>query len=242
MSEAAVSLREVTASYGPVRAVDRLSLDANAGTITALLGANGAGKTSTLRIIAGLLIPSAGDVLLDGQDAAGSRGGVIRPRIALSPEGRRLFGGMSVRDNLLVGAFSTRDRRLRRRQLEHVFELLPLLDERQQERAGALSGGQQTMVAIGRALMRMPDVLLLDEPTLGLSPLATGEICQIIRSISQQGTTIILVEQNAAVALSLAEYAYVLEGGRVTLKGTSEQLRDDQGLAASYLGSARAHV
>jgi branched-chain amino acid transport system ATP-binding protein len=237
VAEHIFELRGVDAGYGDILALRGVSMALKAGATTAIIGANGAGKSTTLNVIAGVHRVSGGEVLHDGAACPPKERTVIRDGIAYSPEGRRVFPHMTVSDNLAVGGFGIRKRELESR-IESVYERFPVLHERRTQRAGTLSGGQQQMLAIGRALMREPSLLLLDEPTLGLSPKMVLEVAEMIRRIGEGGTTIALVEQNANIALQLAEYAYVLDAGVVALEGRSEDLREDDKVHATYLAAA----
>jgi branched-chain amino acid transport system ATP-binding protein len=237
VSEALFELRSVEAAYGDIIALRGVSLQLRAGTTTAIIGANGAGKSTTLNVIAGLHKPQAGELYSEGVHIPSKELAVIRDGIAYSPEGRRVFPHMTVSDNLRVGGFGVDKSQLEGR-IESVYQRFPVLDERREQKAGTLSGGQQQMLAIGRALMREPRLLLLDEPTLGLSPKLVLEVAAMIRLIAESGTTIALVEQNANIALQLADYAYVLEAGSVVLEGPADELRNDDKVHATYLAAA----
>jgi branched-chain amino acid transport system ATP-binding protein len=231
----------VNAFYGDAQALRDVSLQVNEGEIVALIGANGAGKTTLMRVIAGLHTPSAGTVKLgDMALHALAAYQTVEQGVILVPEGRRLFGGLSVLDNLELGAYASPARKSRFKTLEHVFELFPILRERQQQRAGTLSGGQQQMLAIGRALMGLPKLLMLDEPSLGLAPLIVANIFEIIKRMNDEGVTIFLVEQNARQALELADRAYILEQGRIVGKGTGKELLHNNEVREAYLGYAPA--
>jgi branched-chain amino acid transport system ATP-binding protein len=233
---------DVHAGYGLSEVLVGTSLEVKAGSVVALIGANGAGKTTTMRAISGLVRPSKGRVLLDGkpvQDLPASR--IARLGLAHSPEGRKIFGPLSVEDNLLLGAW----RRLPRffgfrskaaRDLDRVYELFPRLRERKRQQAGTLSGGEQQMLAIGRALMAQPKVMLLDEPSMGLAPVIVQEVFRTIRRLKQQGMTMLLVEQFAKTALEVADYAYVMERGRIAIEGPPADLRKNERVLAAYLG------
>jgi len=239
MPELAVRFDEVVAGYGAGSVLHGLTFDVPADATTALVGPNGAGKTTTLRVLAGTLGITGGELQLNGRPCPRRALRRIRPGVALAPEGRRLFGEMTVCDNLLVGAFvARRDAAGIERTLREVYARLPLLEERQHARAGTLSGGQQSLVAIGRALMRSPQLLLLDEPTLGLSPKVCQEVVEHIRGIREAGTTVILVEQNAAVALELADHVHVIESGVLVASGTASELRGSDRLTAGYFGTS----
>ncbi len=230
-------LCDVHASYGAVRALHGVSLDVARGTVVALLGANGAGKSTTLRVISGMLAPAAGTVEYDGERIGGrAPSNLVRQGLVHVPEGRRIFGEFSVEENLRLGAFTQR-RADTKRALAEVYEDFPILHERRRQRAATLSGGEQQMLAIGRALLAQPRLLLLDEPSLGLAPLVVREIYDIIRMISgQRGATILLVEQSAEMALEVAHRAYVLEAGRIVVSGTPAELRGNESVRRSYLG------
>jgi branched-chain amino acid transport system ATP-binding protein len=233
-----LSLEGVVVGYGAVEALHGLSLEVKAGEIVTLIGANGAGKTTTLRTISGLLPPRAGRVVLDGVPLSGvPPHAIVRRGVAHVPEGRRIFTGLTVRENLEMGAYVVRDRRAAQARLERVFALFPRLRERVGQPGGTLSGGEQQMLAIGRALMAGPRLLLLDEPSLGLAPLLVQEIFREIARINREdGTTILLVEQNAHMALSLASRGYVLETGRIVLADDASRLAANPDVREAYLG------
>ena len=233
-------LESVTVAYGPVEALHEVSLEVAAGEVVTLLGANGAGKTTTLKTISGLLRPRAGRVLLQGSDALAWKPHEIVARgVAHVPEGRRVFTSLTVLENLDMGAYTVRDGKAAAEGLERVLALFPRLKERIAQPAGTLSGGEQQMLAIGRALMGRPRLLLLDEPSLGLAPLLVQEIFREIGRINREdGTTILLVEQNAHMALRLASRGYVLETGRVVLEDTAAALLANPKVRAAYLGHA----
>ncbi|BDV00594.1 ABC transporter ATP-binding protein [Thermodesulfomicrobium sp. WS] len=224
-------------SYGGIHALQGISLEAPAGKIVTLIGANGAGKSSTLRAIAGLIKSKTGSITYEGEELTTlDPAAIVRRGIALSPEGRRIFPHLSVRENLLLGAYSRSDSAGIARDMEWVFDLFPRLRERSEQKGGTLSGGEQQMLAVGRALMSRPQVLMLDEPSLGLAPLLVKDVFSIIERINAEGRTVLLVEQNAFAALKIAHYAYVLETGRITLHGTGEELLADQRVIQAYLG------
>ena len=230
---------KLTVRYGQITAVREVSLHVAAGEIVTLIGTNGAGKTTLLRTISGLEKPASGDILLDGASITGLAPEKINGLgVAHVPEGRRLFPHLTVYDNLELGSFQRTDAGGIKRDMDMVLEHFPDLRNRMGQMAGSLSGGQQQMVAIGRALMSAPKVILMDEPSLGLSPIMCQEIAKIIREIHGMGRTVVLVEQNARLALSLAQRAYVMETGRVVLEGPADQLSDDPEVQASYLGIA----
>ena len=231
-------LDDIDVFYGPIQALHGLSLEVKQAEIVTLVGSNGAGKTTTLRTISGLLTPRAGRVLLDGKPIGGLRADrVVGLGVAHAPEGRRIFTRLSVLENLEMGAYLVRDRAAREATLERVFALFPRLRERSTQAGGTLSGGEQQMLAIGRALMSRPRLLLLDEPSLGIAPILVQEIFREIQRINvEDGTTILLVEQNAHAALRVAHRAYVLETGRIVLEGPAAELRDHPQVREAYLG------
>ena len=202
-----------------------------------LIGANGAGKSTTLRTISGLLKPKSGEILFEGQNIAGIPAqDIVRMGISQVPEGRRIFANLTVLENLEMGAYIRKDSKQVKADLARVFERFPRLNERRSQLAGTLSGGEQQMLAMGRALMSQPRILLLDEPSMGLAPLLVKEIFSIIKEINESGTTVLLVEQNANMALSIADYAYVMETGRITLAGTAAELLQSEAVRKAYLG------
>ncbi|KPK22280.1 MAG: hypothetical protein AMJ76_00155 [Dehalococcoidia bacterium SM23_28_1] len=245
-----LQLHEVVAAYGPIVALHGISLEVSEGTIVAVLGANGAGKSTTLRAVSGLLRPRSGSIEFEGQRIDRlSAEQIVSLGMSHIPEGRQLFSDMTVLENLRLGAYSrftglarsVREYRRRRQDFEaalkQVYEYFPILAERQNQIAGTLSGGEQQMLAIGRGLMGNPRLLLLDEPSMGLAPIVTREIFEIIQAINRtQGVTILLVEQNANLALEIAHYGYVLETGRIAVADTSESLRENEAVQRSYLG------
>ncbi len=231
-----LEILDLQVAYGAIRALDGVSFTVPRGQIVALLGANGAGKTTAIRAISGLAALQAGRILLAGKEIQGiETHAIIRRGLAVVPEGRRLFANLTVRENLLLGAYF-RKKEVWLPDLTRVYHLFPRLDERQGQSAGTLSGGEQQMLALGRALMSRPQLLLLDEPSLGLAPLIVKEVLHIIRQLNEQGVTILLVEQNAAAALEIAHYGYVLENGRLALEGTGTELLAHPHLQAAYLG------
>ena len=237
MGRPLLTVNELEAYYGRVCALHSVSLEVAEGSVAALLGANGAGKTTTLRVISGLLRPTRGSVEFDGKRIDGSNPDrLVRAGIVQVPEGRQIFADLTVRENLLLGGYARRDGGSARQESQRVFDYFPRLGERQQQRAGTLSGGEQQMLAIGRALMARPRLLLLDEPSLGLAPLLVKEIFRVIGDIRAAGTTVLLVEQNAHMALSVADHAYVLETGRVILADRSAALRQREEVQRAYLG------
>jgi branched-chain amino acid transport system ATP-binding protein len=232
-----LELRGVVASYGKVRALHGVSLKASPGEVVALIGANGAGKSTTLRVISGLINPSAGDVLLEGGSIARRRPDmIVRSGIAHCPEERRIWPELTVHENLSLGAYICSDRAEIKRRLEAALQRFPRLRERSQQFAGTLSGGEQQMLAIGRALMSAPRVLLLDEPSLGLSPLMMQEVLDAIRKLRDQGITVVLVEQNVHNALSVANRAYVFATGKIVAEDSPQGLIRNPDLLRAYLG------
>lgn len=234
-----LSVRDLHVSYGGIRALKGISFDVPQGQIVTLIGANGAGKSTTLRAIAGLLRPDRGDILLNGQSIAGRNPReIVRLGITLVPEGRRVFPDMTVRENLLIGAYLRTDKPDIEKDIKHVYGLFPRLEERSWQLAGTLSGGEQQMLAVGRALMSRPRLLMMDEPSLGLAPLVVRDIFSIIRTLNQEGITILLIEQNARTALRNADYGYVLETGDLTLSGEGKELLGNRRVQDAYLGKA----
>jgi branched-chain amino acid transport system ATP-binding protein len=232
-----LELADVHVFYGAIHAVKGISLDVGASEIVTLIGANGAGKSTTLRAINGLNRPRTGSIRFQGADITGSRShDIVKAGISQSPEGRRLFPRMSVRENLEMGAFQRADRSTLQEDFDRVFELFPRLHERRTQKAGTLSGGEQQMVAIGRALMARPKLLLLDEPSMGLAPIFVEKIFEIVREINDAGTPVLLVEQNALMALDTAHRGYVLETGRIVLAGDAKSLRGNEQVRKTYLG------
>jgi branched-chain amino acid transport system ATP-binding protein len=224
--------------YGAIEALKGISLEVFEGEIVTLIGSNGAGKTTTLRSISGIVPPKIGTILFQGRDITGVPGHEVAGMgIAHAPEGRRIFPRMTVLENLEMGAFTRRDVAAIRADIDRVYELFPRLQERARQKAGTMSGGEQQMLAMGRALMAQPSLLLLDEPSLGLAPVIVDKIYEIIREINQQGVTILLVEQNANYALDVSSRGYVLETGTVALTDKSAVLRDDERVKAAYLGT-----
>lgn len=230
-------LSEVDVSYGMVGALRHVSMEVRRGEIVALLGANGAGKTTTLRAISGVVRPASGSIEFEGTPIDGlSPERIVSLGIVQAPEGRQVFPELSVKENLLIGTYSRRDRARIPEDFARVYEHFPVLKEREAQPAGTLSGGEQQMLAIGRALMASPKVLLLDEPSLGLAPMVTRQIFQIIKALNAEGTTTLLVEQNARLALAASDRAYILETGSVVLSGPSDELLESEEVKRSYLG------
>ena len=234
---ALLEVEDVHTFYGSIEALKGVSLEVNEGEIVTLIGANGAGKSTTLRSINGLNTPKQGRIVFRGKDIT-RRGphDIVEMGISQSPEGRRLFPHMSVLENLEMGAFQRKDRAGIREDLNRVYSLFERLEERKQQRAGTLSGGEQQMCAIGRALMARPKLLMLDEPSMGLAPIFVEKIFEIIREINEQGTTILLVEQNALMALDAAQRGYVMETGKIALHDDAKALRENEQVQKAYLG------
>ena len=232
-----LKIDDINVYYGAIHAIKGISLEVNEGEIVTLIGANGAGKSTTLRTISGLLKPKTGTMTFEGKNIAGVPAhNIVKAGISQVPEGRRIFAEMSVMENLDLGAFIRKDKDGIQKDLKMVFERFPRLEERKNQEAGTLSGGEQQMLAMGRALMSRPRLLLLDEPSMGLAPLLIREIFSIIQDINKTGTTILLVEQNANMALSIANRAYVLETGRITLSGDATELAASEDVRKAYLG------
>jgi branched-chain amino acid transport system ATP-binding protein len=236
---ALLEVQDLHASYGAIKALRGLSFHVEPGQVVTLIGANGAGKSTTLNTLSGLMKPQRGRVIFDGQDITGWRGDRVAARgLVQVPEGRQIIATMTVQDNLALGAYTRRDPAAVISDLESIFERFPRLRERRSQKAGLLSGGEQQMLAVGRALMMRPRLLMLDEPSLGLAPLLVNEVFKIIADIKAQGIPIVLVEQNARKALQVAEYAYVLERGVITAEGSAERLRHDGAIISAYLGES----
>jgi branched-chain amino acid transport system ATP-binding protein len=232
-----LEVRDLAVAYGAIQAVRGVTFSVEQGQIVSLIGSNGAGKTTTLRTISGLLRPVSGEVLLDGspiQDLPAHE--ILGRGVAHSPEGRRLFARMTVEENLRLGAYTRRDEASIVSDLERIYSLFPVLGDRRRNKAGLFSGGEQQMLAIGRALMSRPKLLMLDEPSMGLSPIMTQKIFQTVRELRSEGTTVLLVEQNALAALALSDRAYVIDLGRTTLSGSGQELLADPRVQEAYLG------
>jgi branched-chain amino acid transport system ATP-binding protein len=232
-----LSLKDVYTSYGPVRVLEGISIDIRAGEIVCMLGSNAAGKTTTLRTILGMTKPSEGEIVLDGERIDGlNTTEVVAKGITMVPENRRLFAKMTVRENLEIGANLRDDKDGIQEDVQRVLKLFPRLEERLSQKAGTLSGGEQQMLAIGRALTAKPKVLLMDEPSMGLAPILVEQVFETIKEINEQGTTIFLVEQNANMALSVAHRGYAIQTGRIVLSDTAQALRDNPLMQEAYLG------
>jgi len=232
-----LELRDVETCYGKIHALRKISCSVQEGEIVTLLGANGAGKSTTLRTISGLNRASAGSIIFMGEDITKKQPHeIVKMGLIHVPEGRRIFKGMTIQENLELGSFTLSDDTERQKRMNHVFEIFPILHERRTRDSAMLSGGEQQMLAMGRALMTKPRLLLLDEPSMGLAPFLVKEIMRIILRLNKEGVTILLVEQNARVALQLASHGYVLETGKVVIKGDAETLRQDESIVKAYLG------
>ena len=232
-----LKVENLVVRYGMIEAIKGISFEVNDGEIVTLIGANGAGKTTTMHTISGLLKPTEGSILLDGVDITKILAHkIVMMGLAQIPERRKVFASQTVEENLDLGAFTRKDKEGIAQDLERVYTLFPRLKERKKQLAGTLSGGEQQMLAMGRALMAKPKILLLDEPSMGLSPLLVKEIFRIIEEINKQGTTILLVEQNAKMALAIADRAYVLETGKITLEGSGQELAASEQVQKVYLG------
>lgn len=240
MAEPMLKIDNIDVYYGAIHALKGISLEVKEGEIVTLIGANGAGKSTTLRTISGLLKPKTGSITFLGQDIAGVRAHeIVKKGISQVPEGRRVFAEMTVMENLDLGAFVRKDKAGIQQDLKHVFELFPRLEERKNQSAGTLSGGEQQMLAVGRALMSRPKLIMMDEPSLGLAPLVVRDIFDIIVTINKAGITVLLNEQNANLALKIADYGYVIETGRLTLTGTGDELLHNESVKEAYLGKAK---
>ena len=234
---AMLEIRDLEVFYGMIQAIKGVSFEVNEGEVIALIGANGAGKTTILHTITGLLTPKKGQVIFEGQDITKVPAHkIVSLGMAHVPEGRRVFSHLSVYQNLKMGAYTRKDKDEIEKTLETVYKRFPRLEERKNQIAGTLSGGEQQMLALGRALMSHPRIILMDEPSMGLSPILVNEIFDIIQSVSASGTTVLLVEQNAKKALSIADRAYVLETGNIVMSGDAKELMNDDSIKKAYLG------
>ena len=234
---AMLEVKDLQVYYGVIQALKGISFHVNQGEVIALIGANGAGKTTTLQTLTGILSPKSGSIVFEGKDLTRTPAHkIVEMGMAHVPEGRRVFADMSVYENLLLGAYTRKDKAEIAESLASVYKRFPRLEERKGQRAGTLSGGEQQMLAMGRALMSRPRIILMDEPSMGLSPIFVNEIFDIIREVSESGTTVLLVEQNAKKALSIADRAYVLETGSITMDGKAEDLLNDEAVQKAYLG------
>ena len=234
---AMLEVKDLQVYYGVIQALKGISFHVNQGEVIALIGANGAGKTTTLQTLTGILSPKSGSIVFEGKDLTRTPAHkIVEMGMAHVPEGRRVFADMSVYENLLLGAYTRKDKAEIAESLASVYKRFPRLEERKGQRAGTLSGGEQQMLAMGRALMSRPRIILMDEPSMGLSPIFVNEIFDIIREVSESGTTVLLVDQNAKKALSIADRAYVLETGSITMDGKAEDLLNDEAVQKAYLG------
>jgi branched-chain amino acid transport system ATP-binding protein len=241
-----LQIKNLVAGYGKVQVLHGISIHVPKGKVVTLIGSNGAGKTTTMRAISGMIAPTSGEISLNGKRVEGKESyDIAKLGLAHSPEGRRVFATMTVNDNLILGAFprltGSRPKGDVAGDLERALELFPRLKERRLQLAGTLSGGEQQMLAMARAVMLNPDVVLLDEPSMGLAPILVAEVFRIIERLKSEGVTMLLVEQFAAAALAVADYGYVLENGRISVHGPAMQLRDDPAVKAAYLGGSGSH-
>jgi branched-chain amino acid transport system ATP-binding protein len=241
-----LTINNLFAGYGKVQVLHGISIEVPKGKVVTLIGSNGAGKTTTMRAVSGMIAPTAGDISLNGKRIEGLESyDIAKLGLAHSPEGRRVFATMTVNDNLILGAFprltGSRPKGDVAADLERALELFPRLKERREQLAGTLSGGEQQMLAMARAVMLNPEVVLLDEPSMGLAPILVAEVFRIIERLKGEGVTMLLVEQFAAAALAVADYGYVLENGRISVHGPAAQLRDDPAVKAAYLGGGGSH-
>lgn len=236
-----LDIRQLDVSYGGIRAVRGLDLTVGKGELVSLIGANGAGKSTTLRAICGLVPAAAGEILYDGRSILRRPvHEMVLDGLVMVPEGRGIFGQLTIEENLNIGGYTRKDHAEIRATIEHVFELFPRLAERRRQSAGTLSGGEQQMLAMGRAMVSKPRLLLLDEPSMGLAPLMVEKVFEVVRAIAAEGVTILLIEQNARLALELSSRGYVMESGQIILSGPSAQLIDDPKVRAAYLGEEEA--
>lgn len=234
---AMLEVKDLEVYYGVIQAIKGISFHVDKGEVIALIGANGAGKTTTLHTVTGLISPKNGHVMFEGKDITKVPAHkIVSMGMAHVPEGRRVFAELSVYENLKMGAYTRKDKNEIEESLKNIYKRFPRLEERKNQMAGTLSGGEQQMLAMGRALMSRPKIILMDEPSMGLSPIMVNEIFDIIRSVSESGTTVLLVEQNAKKALSIADRAYVLETGKIVLEGNAKDLLEDDSIKKAYLG------
>ncbi len=232
-----LEVNDLQVSYGVINAIKGVSFSVERGEIIALIGSNGAGKTTILHTVTGLIPAKAGSIMFEGRELTKTPAHkIVGMGMAHVPEGRRIFGELSVYENLKLGAFTLSDKKIIEKNLQYVYELFPRLKERKKQIAGTLSGGEQQMLAMGRALMSNPKIILMDEPSMGLSPILVSEIFEIIKEVSADGTTILLVEQNAKKALSISDRAYVLETGKIVLSGDAKELMNNEQIKKAYLG------
>jgi len=235
-----LELKNVVASYGNIKALKGISLSVEEGKIVTLIGANGAGKSTTMKTIMGVMKPNEGDILFEGQSIRGKKPyQIVSAGVVLVPEGRQVLQSMTVQENLEMGAYQRKDKAGIEEDMERVFAQFPRLKERLTQYGGTLSGGEQQMLAIGRAMMARPKVMLLDEPSMGLAPLVVQQIFDVVKAINQGGTTVLLVEQNARKALQIADYAYVMETGKIVLEGPAQEVASNPSVMAAYLGGRK---
>lgn len=240
MSDNILEIKDLVVSYGGIEAVKGISFDVPKGKIVTLIGANGAGKSTILKTVAGVVKPKNASILFEGAEIAGKTPDfIVSKGVTLVPEGRRVFPNLTVSENLKIGAYLRKDKKAIQKDTEHVYELFPRLKERSWQLAGTLSGGEQQMLAVGRALMSSPKLIMMDEPSLGLAPLVVQDIFSIIRQINSEGITVLLIEQNANMALKIADKAYVMETGRITREGTGAELLADETIKEAYLGKTK---
>ena len=240
MSENILQIKDFVVSYGGIEAVKGISFDVPKGDIVTLIGANGAGKSTVLKTIAGVVKPKSASIVFEGEEISGKTPDyIVSKGVTLVPEGRRVFPNLTVLENLKIGAYLRKDKQAIQKDMEHVYELFPRLKERSWQLAGTLSGGEQQMLAVGRALMSAPKLIMMDEPSLGLAPLVVQDIFSIIRQINNEGITVLLIEQNANMALKIADKAYVMETGRITMEGTGAELLANETIKEAYLGKAK---
>lgn len=238
MKNKVLEIKNLEVAYGPIKAIKGINMDVYENDVVAILGANGAGKTTTLRTISGVIKPLAGNIIYNGQEISSlAPEKITKLGIVQSPEGRQIFQDLSVLDNLRIGAFVLNDKKEIQKNFDFVYKMFPVLKERKEQIAQTLSGGEQQMLAIGRALMASPKLLVLDEPSLGLAPLIVKDILHAVREIADSGVTVLIVEQNAAQTMKIADYAYVLEVGKVNMEGKASELAKDSSLIEAYLGS-----
>ncbi len=234
-----LKVTDLVVSYGGIEALKGISFDVDQGKIVTLIGANGAGKSTTLRTISGLVSPKSGRIYYEGRDITDfDTQKIVETGIAMVPEGRRVFANLTVLENLRIGAYLRKDKEVIEEDIQYVYKLFPRLQERSWQLAGTLSGGEQQMLAVGRAVMTRPKVIMMDEPSLGLAPLVVREIFRIIRTLKETGMTVLLIEQNANAALHTCDFAYVLETGRITMSGTGEELLASSAIQEAYLGKS----
>ena len=240
MSENILEIKDLLVSYGGIEAVKGISFDVPKGKIVTLIGANGAGKSTVLKTVSGIVKPKNASITFEGTEISGKTPDfIVSKGVTLVPEGRRVFPNLTVSENLKIGAYLRKDKKVIQKDTEHVYELFPRLKERSWQLAGTLSGGEQQMLAVGRALMSSPKLIMMDEPSLGLAPLVVQDIFSIIRQINDEGITVLLIEQNANMALKIADKAYVMETGRITKEGTGAELLADETIKEAYLGKTK---